>query len=306
MLTFSLRQLEVFVAAAEHQSFTAAAKELAFAQSTVSAHIKGLEDALGVILFSRDAKKQIQLTEEGRKIFERAKVIINECQLMSDEASDKFNQQQISIAASTDSFEYLLPGVMAEYMQKHSSNRFDLVNGDSAFVHEQILKGHARLGFSGTALNRKELRYRTVCRDQLVMITPNNARYREMKAQGLYGRDLLQEPMIMRGQTSGTRKEFERYLEQNKLGDMKLHIVARMNQADAVKSSVANGLGVAVISEMAAQKYAESGDLLIFSLDKEGAYRNIYLLYRKDTEFSKAEHSFVSFALSHIKKNGNV
>lgn len=303
MLPFSLRQLEVFVAAAEHQSFTAAANELAFAQSTVSTHIKGLEDALGVLLFSRDAKKQIQLTKEGRAVYDRAKIILGECQIMREETSEQSCQQQISIAASTDSFEYLLPGVMAEYMHKHSANRFDLVNGDSAFVHEQLLKGNARLGFSGTALNRRELRYRTVCRDQLVMITPNNARYREMKAQGLYGRDLLQEPMIVRGQTSGTKKEFDRYLEQNGLGDLKLHIVARMNQADAVKSSVANGLGVAVISEMAARKYAVSGDLLTFALDPEGAYRNIYLLYRKDTVFSKAEHGFVSFALTHIKKS---
>jgi len=305
MLSFSLRQMEVFVSVAENGSFTAAANELVLAQSTVSAHVKGFEDALGVVLLVRDDKKNIKLTEKGREIYSHAKAILAQCHVLSEKASDQTAEQQISIAASTDSFEYLLPEVMAEYLKENSKNRFELVNGDSGFVHEQILKGNARLGFSGTAINRKDFRYRILCRDQLVMITPNNPRYQAMKEQGLYGVDLLEEPMIVRNQNSGTKKEFDRYLEKNGLTDRKLHIVARMNQAEAVKSSVANGLGVAVISEMAAKKYARSGDLIIFQLDPEGAYRNIYLLYRKDTIFSRSEHSFVSFALSHIKKKDN-
>jgi DNA-binding transcriptional LysR family regulator len=102
--------------------------------------------------------------------------------------------------------------------------------------------------------------------------------------------------MIVRGQTSGTKKEFDHYLEKNGMADRKLHIVAHMNQADAVKSSVVSGLGVAVVSQMAAKKYESSGDLLVFDLDAEGAYRDIYLVYPKELVFSKAERDFVSFA----------
>ena len=302
MLNFSIRQLEVFVAVVENNSFSVAANELILAQSTVSAHIKGLEAALGVSLITRDAKKNIKLTADGHEVYSHAKAILEQCRIMSDEVCESSAQQSITIAASTDAFEYLLPGLMAQYMDTHSASRFDLVNGDSAFVHEQIISGNARLGFSGTALNRKELKYRAVCRDRLVMITPNNKRYRDMLERGWLGNQLLEEPMIVRSQTSGTKKEFDRYLEKNGFADKQLHIVARMNQADAVKSSVANGLGVAVISEMAARKYASSGDLLIFDLDREGAYRNIYLLYKKDTVFSKSERSFVNFALAHIAK----
>lgn len=45
MLDFNLRQLEVFAAAAEYGSFTAAAQALYLTQSTVSAHIQTLERA---------------------------------------------------------------------------------------------------------------------------------------------------------------------------------------------------------------------------------------------------------------------
>ena len=96
---------------------------------------------------------------------------------------------------------------------------------------------------SATALDRETLTYRPVCRDKLVMITPNNERYRAFQRAGAYGRDLLGEPMIVRGGGSGTRKEFDRYLRSLGRDQQSLQIVARMNQADAVASSVAGGLG---------------------------------------------------------------
>jgi DNA-binding transcriptional LysR family regulator len=191
---------------------------------------------------------------------------------------------------------------MADYARLHPTCRFVLVNGDSTFVHEQLHNQNARIGFCGTALNRKELEYRAVCRDKLVMITPNNIHYQQLHRRRLYGRDLLDEPMIERSQSSGTRKEFGYYLEKNGMTDRKLHIVARMNQADAVKSSVVSGLGVAVVSQMAAKKYESSGDLLVFDLDAEGAYRNIYLVYPKELVFSKTERDFVSFAVNYLKE----
>lgn len=301
MINFSIRQLEIFVAVVERNSFSKAADALALAQSTVSGHIKGLEDALSVVLFMRDAKKQIQLTDRGREIYALAKPIVEQCRIMSDEAAGKLAEQELSIAASTDSFEYLLPALMADYMNAHEACHYLLINGDSAFVHEQIRTKNARIGFVGTALDKRLLKYRAVCRDKLVMITPNNERYRTFLRDGAYGRDLITEPMIVRGESSGTRKEFDKYLRTLGKSDHDLHIVARMNQADAVKSSVASGLGVAVISEMAARKYASNGDLLVFDLDADGAYRKIYLVHRKDLVFSKAERDFVNFAINHIR-----
>jgi len=302
LINFSIRQLEVFVSVMETNSFSRAANDLALAQSTVSAHIKGLEDTLGVQLFVRSAKKQVSPTKRGKELYSYAKAIVEQCRVLESEVAEGPAQQELFLAASTDSFEYLLPGLMADYARLHPSCRFVLVNGDSTFVHEQLHNQSARIGFCGTALNRRELDYRAVCRDKLVMITPNTGRYQRMQQRGLYGRDLLDEPMIERSQTSGTKKEFDRYLENNGMSERKLRIVARMNQADAVKSSVVSGLGVAIVSQMAAKKYESSGDLLVFDLDEEGAYRDIYLVYPKDLVFSKAEREFVSFAICHLKE----
>jgi DNA-binding transcriptional LysR family regulator len=290
------------VAVTEANSFSHAADELSLAQSTVSAHIKGLEDALGVKLFIRNAKKQIVPTRHSKELYSYAKAIVEQCRILTDEVATESAKQELFIAASTDSFEYLLPGLMADYAKLHAACRFVLFNGDSTFVHEQLHNQNARIGFCGTALNRKELEYRVVCRDKLVMIAPNNSRYQKLQRRGLYGCDLLDEPMIERSKTSGTKKEFDNYLKKNGMEDRKLHIVALMNQADAVKSSVVGGLGVAVVSQMAAKKYESNGDLLVFDLDAEGAYRDIYLVYPKGLAFSKAERDFVSFAVRNLKQ----
>ena len=287
---------------AETNSFSRTAIELSMAQSTVSAHIKGLEDALGVQLFVRNAKKQVTATKQSKELYSYAKAIVEQCKTLSQEVANESYRQELFIAASTDSFEYLLPGLMADYAKQHPSCRFVLFNGDSTFVHEQLHNQNARIGFCGTALNKKEFEYRVVSRDKLVMIAPNNSRYQKLQRRGLYGCDLLDEPMIERSQSSGTKKEFDNYLLKCGLADRKLHIVALMNQADAVKSSVVSGLGVAVVSEMAAKKYESSGDLLVFDLDAEGAYRDIYLVYPKELVFSKAERDFVAFAVRTLKK----
>ncbi|HYC35326.1 MAG TPA: transcriptional regulator GcvA [Usitatibacter sp.] len=65
----SLNALRAFEASARHESFTAAALELFVTQGAVSQQVKGLEDELGLRLFSRDGRK-LRLTEAGRSYLE--------------------------------------------------------------------------------------------------------------------------------------------------------------------------------------------------------------------------------------------
>ncbi|MBQ9627487.1 MAG: LysR family transcriptional regulator, partial [Treponema sp.] len=60
-------QLETFLKIAETKNFTTAGNILGYAQSTVTAQIKGLEDELGCLLFER-LGKSIVLTPEGQKL----------------------------------------------------------------------------------------------------------------------------------------------------------------------------------------------------------------------------------------------
>lgn len=59
-----LKQLQTFLTAAETLSFTQTAQLLDYAQSSITAQIKSLEEELGVILFERLGKR-VTLTDEA-------------------------------------------------------------------------------------------------------------------------------------------------------------------------------------------------------------------------------------------------
>lgn len=69
MLEISLRQLETFVVTAECASFTRAADKLHLTQSTVSTHIQSLEQELDSQLILRGARRKLELTETGRRVY---------------------------------------------------------------------------------------------------------------------------------------------------------------------------------------------------------------------------------------------
>lgn len=75
-MTVSMEQLEAFVAAAEHGSFSAAGRALRKAQSAVSTQISTLEEDLGLELFSRRGRNPT-LTSAGERLLSEAKLILD-------------------------------------------------------------------------------------------------------------------------------------------------------------------------------------------------------------------------------------
>jgi len=58
---------------------------------------------------------------------------------------------------------------------------------------------------------------------------------------------------------------------------------------------VGRGLGVSIMSVLAAREYLLAGRLLSFELGSQGAFRKIYLCWRKDALLSPAEQKFLEF-----------
>lgn len=71
-----LRQLYYFVAVADTLSFSRAAEALYVSQSALSKQMAGLEEELGVLLFTRGGKRSIALTREGELLLTEAKEIL--------------------------------------------------------------------------------------------------------------------------------------------------------------------------------------------------------------------------------------
>ena len=296
MLKINLKQLEAFVATAEFSSFTKASEVLYLTQSTVSSHINMLEKTLGVRLIQRSARQRVSLTKEGEKVYREAKDILDRCQALEDLGSHN-SQHQLVIGASTVPGQCLMPEIITEYLSLYPDSRYVQLRGDSIRIHQYLAEGQANIGFVGIAADKKHYHYHPVAEDRLVLITPNQPGYRALQEKGVSGLKLLDRPMILREESSGTRQETESFLIRNGVRPENLNIVAQIDNPEAIKSSVSRGLGVSVISVLAAREELLSGKLLAFELNR-GAFRNIYLTWRKDAILSSTEESFLNFVKS--------
>lgn len=294
MLKINLKQLEAFVATAEFSSFTKAAEVMFLTQSTVSSHISSLEETLGVRLIQRSARQRVSLTKEGELVYREAKDILDRCQALQD-LKNHDRQNQLVIGASSVPGQCLMPELMSDFLAMYPDSHYVQLRGDSIRIHQYLAQGKANLGFVGIATTPKEYHYHPVAEDRLVLITANKEPYKTLHQQGTSGLDMLNMPMILREENSGTRQEMERYLLRNQISPEDLNIIAQIDNPEAIRSSVSRGLGVSIMSVLAAREYLLSGRLLSFELGDQGAFRKIYLCWRKDALLSPAEQKFLDF-----------
>ena len=295
MNDISLKQLEIFVAVVEYGGFTRAAEELFFNQSTVSTHIALLEQALGKELFARTNRRHVRLTAEGEQVYPIAKRILADCGTLRTLFADTGTAPAVTLGASTVPGKYLVPGYLTAYLSREPAFRYSMRHGDSEQVHRMLRSGEIAIGFVGAVSAPEHTDYFPLYDDRLVLAAPNNAHYLALKERGVYGRELLEEPLVAREEGSGTDKSLQNYLKSLDLSPASLHIVARVDDPEAIKQMVSGGVGVAVLSALAVEQEVKNGTLLSFEMDKNALRRTIYLITARGRSFSRAEQNFLDF-----------
>lgn len=295
MLNLNFKQLEVFAAVVDCGSFTAAAKKLYLAQSTVSGHMASLEKEVGFPLIDRSGKREITLTEEGRKVYLHARTILQDCLELSRELEAHISME-LTIGASTIPMQYLLPKLISDFSRITPECRYVMKDGDSSAVHQMVLDGQVQLGFVGAALNREELVYEQLTEDKLVLVTPRNERFEALLKENISGNSLLSEPLIFREVGSGTQQAADKFLCENNVKTEDIHVVARIGSNEAILNAVAGGLGLSIVSELAAESLAKQGEILIFSLEGRSTTRSLYMIHAKVRRLTKAAKAFWEYA----------
>ena len=135
-----VRQLSALVAIADHGTFSAAARALFTVQSNISGHIGKLEKELGVTLVDRS---QGGLTEEGARVVERARRILNEIDdITADMASsttDISGQSRLGIIGTTA--RWLVPQFLGQLEVEHPHVRAIVQEGATSTLIPNVIGG---------------------------------------------------------------------------------------------------------------------------------------------------------------------
>lgn len=290
------RQLESFVAISKYKSFSKAAESLYITQPTISNHIQNLENELGTVLLNRFSKK-VSLTKAGEILYKYALEIINkrELALFSLESFKGTIEGFLDIACSTIPAQFLLPGIIKSFSDLYPGVQYRLSHYDSQQVIDSILEGLIDFGFVGAKNEVRHLKYIEIMDDELVLIAPNSKKYNNMEE--INDKFLTDQNIIIREKGSGTRKIFEEVMDNYGVDMKDLNIIASIDNTEAIKELVINGLGVSLVSLVAVKDEINRGLLKKINLNKE-IKRYFYFVYHENRVLSPLAETFKWFVLN--------
>ncbi|MEV7241878.1 LysR substrate-binding domain-containing protein [Streptomyces sp. NPDC093248] len=166
-------QLRTFLAVAQTLSFTQAARRLGLRQSTVSQHVRRLENAAGRQLFARDTHS-VELTEDGEAMLGFARRLLE----VHEQATAFFTgtrvRGRLRFGASEDFVLTRLPEILERFRHDHPEVDLELTVELSGTLHERLAAG--KLDLVLAKRRPEDPRGELVWRDDLVWIGAENLR----------------------------------------------------------------------------------------------------------------------------------
>jgi len=302
METIRLDYLKTFLAVARTRSFSAAAKELGTSQGTVSHHIAALEEYFSAELFKRGVSG-VEVTPAGATLKETAEKMLREAQ----EAKAKISSEKqnlsgtIRIAASTVPEEHLIPSLIAGFQKRHPEVKFKITAQDSLTSLASLEADNVDFAAVGTVGGRQDkFDFAQVGEEELVLVIPCGHPLAEKETASLA--ELAKHPFISREETSGTKKEVDRLLEDNKLSLDGLKVAMELGSTESVITAVSEGRGISIVGSIAAKKAEAAGLIRIVKVKEAKKLRKLYMARPKKPLMKTAE-AFWEFCKSYKFKN---
>lgn len=295
MPNIEISQLRVFLAAAEEKNFSAAAKRLHLSQSAVSQNIQALEKAYGVELFIRRGRS-VELSEEGESIIPTAREVINAARLLEDSLQNVHNEVggELIIGCSTSAGKYLMPTLLSTFQRQYSAVLPRVKVMGRGQVFERLLSETIPIGISSKQLDHHDLESVPLFEDHVILIAHPDHPWAE------YGRalpaDLIDQPMIVRENTSGTCEVVVEGLKAFDTTMDMLNIAMELGNAEAIAMAVENGVGIAFVSEMVAARGLAMGCVKRVELEGLDLHRTVYMARNINRPFTRAQSLFWDFA----------
>jgi DNA-binding transcriptional LysR family regulator len=292
------RELEVFLAAAEHENFTLAARKLHMSQPTVSFQIQSLEQQLKVELFQRTGHR-IQLTQAGRDLLP----VANEMMNLSSQIEEIVDAKQstlagtLNIGCTTTPGRYILPVLLGAFRQLNPGVQARVeLSTDRPSMEEKLLAKELQLAIFGLPPRSKKLEVWPIYTDELVLIVP--AGHAWTGCGPLPVSELPGGEWVVREPGAATRQLTHARLAEAGLDPEELKVVMELGCPEAVIVAVENGCGVSFVSRAAVQRSLQTGRVAVVEVKGLSISRPILMARNPRGASTRIQLRFRSFIAS--------
>lgn len=296
-LSFTIRQINYFVAVAEHGTVSGAAQSLSISQSAVTEAIKDLEADLGVMLFDRHSRG-LRITHRGHQFLRHATKILADVSGARRAFDDRAQSAQGKLYLGLTSLVagYVISDLLAKYRRINPNVEISAIEESGEYLEHLLIGGELDVAVVMTSRvsERHALYTETLAVSPYRLWMPMGHRLTSQDSIGLS--DLKDEPLIM---LNIDEMEQETVKLLSALGS-RPKVAFRTRSVEAVRSLVATGAGVALLPDLVYRPWSLEGDR-IEARDVSGSLPvvQVGLAWRKGSKLSTAAREFVAVAQSH-------
>jgi len=272
-----LKQLQYFIAVTEQMNFSKAAEKLHISQPSLSNAIKKLEQEIGSPLLKRNTRN-LQLTEAGELLYERAKVILKNMEVLKIEMDEVIvhGTSEVTIGVM-ESIKHWLPKVIANYKRDYPQMMIHLVDILGSKRVKKSLKSYkTHVIITNQRMDDDELEVQSLYEERLVAVLPLNHPLAEKDR--LTFADLCNEPFIISTEGFQTRLDILSAFEQ---ANVKMNIQYEIERFETAVSLVRENLGITILPENYLQG-PTAKTIVQKEIDGPNLRRNVYLISLKN------------------------
>ncbi len=289
-MTYNLRHLKYFIATAELGQVSRAAVELSVSQSAVTSAIRELETILGATLFVRSSLG-MSLTEAGRRFLSSGYEITAKVEesLQAEQPLDQTGT--LEIAASYTVIGYFLPIHLDRLRRVMPAVSLHLREMTRTALEEALLAGQIDIGVALTSnIGNPDIASETLISSPRRLWL--SSRHPLLERETLNLKDVSSEPYVMLTVDEAAHTAM-RYWSKTQY---RPNVILRTSSVEAVRSMVANGLGVSVLSDMVYRPWSLEGRRLeTAELQEAIPPMDVGLVWRRDAEFTPQMSAFRSY-----------
>ncbi len=281
----NLSKYLAFVKTVEKGSFTKAAENLNYAQSSVSKMVGDLEKEWGLILLER-GKNGIRLTSAGEEILPLARKLLKDYGELEEQVNRMNGVQtgMVRIGTFSSVAIHWLPNIFSRFQKDYPGIDYEILLGDYDEVEGWIEEGRVDCGFLRLPTNR-EFEIISLKKDEYKVVLPLEhplAQKEKINIQNLDGQPFL---LLEHGGKTDVTALLEKY---------KVHPQIRFTTWEdfAIMSMVEKGLGIGILPEMILNRIPY--EIAIRSLETP-YYREIGLAMKSQKRLTPATQKFIQY-----------